>query len=152
MHIQPEGMADAVHEIFAEGRFVRILLLDVRHLQQAQVHQFFFDEGVGFLLPVLGQLAGRGGLAGRSQHAEHGIIHLLLVPREATVHGDGAREVGAVIRVTGRNVQQEQLPAAARLIVLQVPAACRASTNAVVNAARSKGSPPERVTPPRDSS
>ena len=53
VHVQPERMADAVHEILLERRVVpgpACLISD--SLEQAQVHQFLLHERLGFFLPV----------------------------------------------------------------------------------------------------
>src|SRR5262245_21679620 len=42
MNIQPEGMADSMHEVFLESRFIRVLALDLGRSEQAKVNEFLF--------------------------------------------------------------------------------------------------------------
>ena len=97
-----------------------VLFADLRALEQAQFEQFLFNEAFGFLLPLFVHFARSGGLDARAEHAQDGIVDLPLPAGEPSANGNGARQVGIVVRVAGRHIQQQQVALAAFAVVLQI--------------------------------
>ena len=66
------------------------------------------------------ELANGGAVDARAQHAQHGVVNLLLATAKLSSHGNRASQVGVVICVTGSHVHQQQLAFFTNLIVLKI--------------------------------
>src|SRR6185503_15664833 len=93
MHIEPDGMADAMHEVFLESRRIRVLLPNGPLAQQAEADQLLLDVLLGFLLPVLGQFPRLEPADLLAQNSKHRIVDLLLPAREPAAGWNRASHV-----------------------------------------------------------
>ena len=113
-------MAESVHEILpASGSFLS-LFLDVGSFQQPELQQLIVHHHLRFLLPVAMQLAHRRTRDAGSHHSQHGVVNFPLSPGESATDRNGSCQVGVVVRVAGRHIEQDELALAARLIILVV--------------------------------
>ena len=120
MHVEADGMRDAVHEEWSHGGIFRRLLFKLRHFEQAEVNAFLRGDLFAFGAQIFRGLARhtRGDL--RAEDAQHGVVDLLLPPRELATYGNRPRHVAHEIAQTRRDVEQEQITFFANLIVLAV--------------------------------
>src|SRR6185503_14045968 len=113
MHIEPDGMADAMHEVFLESRRIRVLLPNGPLAQQAEADQLLLDVLLGFLLPVLGQFPRLEPADLLAQNSKHRIVDLLLPAREPAAGWNRASHVRVVTGEGSADVHQNQLAFAA---------------------------------------
>ena len=120
MHVQPQRVTHAVHEILLQRRLLRILLLDVLLRNQPQLQQLHLGQFLRLTLPILRQFARHQILDAPAQHPQHRIIDFPLTLRELPAHRNRPRQVRIIIRISRRHIQQQHVPLFAHRIVIQI--------------------------------
>ena len=120
MGVQANVVAGAVHEVLFIGRFVRVLVLYVCLVQQAQAQELRGHQLAHLFVVFRPERAGHQHFGGLLLDVQNSVVHLFLPVRKAAAHRDGPRHVAGIIGVFGPHVHQDELPFPALVFVLYV--------------------------------
>ena len=120
VNIQTEMMCRTVHKIFFVKRVFRVLVPDLRSVEQPDFDHFRFhqliDKGIVFFRCV-SRIKLQDGLL---LNAKNQIVQLALAGREFSVHGNGSRHIRRIIGILGTKIEKHHIAVAANLVVFDV--------------------------------
>ena len=113
-------MRSPVHEVFLVSWPVRILVLDICLVDQAQSQEFTLHDQPHFFVVILDRNPRIEQVHGRSHHTKDSIIHCSLTWCKSSIHGNGTCHICIVVAIFGSDIHEQEFASLTSLVVFDV--------------------------------